>query len=113
MVVAFFICWAPFHAQRLLAVYGQSSSGPEDTMVIVYTTLTYVSGVFYYLSATVNPLLYNIMSNKFREAFKVSRAREPDLIASLFTGDSHTSQFIIDRLYTCKKIEKMDFLCSV
>ncbi|KYN30205.1 PREDICTED: neuromedin-U receptor 2-like isoform X2 [Trachymyrmex cornetzi] len=71
VVVAFFICWAPFHAQRLLAVYAQnSSSEPEDTMVIVYTTLTYVSGVFYYLSTTVNPLLYNIMSNKFREAFK-------------------------------------------
>ncbi|XP_012533240.1 pyrokinin-1 receptor isoform X2 [Monomorium pharaonis] len=70
VVVAFFICWAPFHAQRLLAVYGENSSGSEDTMVIVYTTLTYVSGVFYYLSATVNPLLYNIMSNKFREAFK-------------------------------------------
>ncbi|KAF3423485.1 hypothetical protein E2986_10614 [Frieseomelitta varia] len=31
-----------------------------------------MSGVFYYLSTTVNPLLYNIMSNKFREAFKLS-----------------------------------------
>ncbi|XP_011637437.1 pyrokinin-1 receptor-like [Pogonomyrmex barbatus] len=73
VVVAFFICWAPFHAQRLLAVYAQSSlssSEAKDTVVIVYTTLTYVSGVFYYLSTTVNPLLYNIMSNKFREAFK-------------------------------------------
>ncbi|KZC09845.1 PREDICTED: neuromedin-U receptor 2-like [Dufourea novaeangliae] len=71
VVVAFFICWAPFHAQRLLAVYAQSTKAePEDALVIVYTILTYVSGVFYYLSTTVNPLLYNIMSNKFREAFK-------------------------------------------
>ncbi|XP_076390131.1 pyrokinin-1 receptor isoform X2 [Megachile rotundata] len=71
VVVAFFICWAPFHAQRLLAVYAQNTNGePEDVVVIVYTILTYVSGVFYYLSTTVNPLLYNIMSNKFREAFK-------------------------------------------
>ncbi|CAL1689313.1 unnamed protein product [Lasius platythorax] len=71
VVVAFFICWAPFHAQRLLAVYAQSTaSEPEDALIVVYTTLTYVSGVFYYLSTTVNPLLYNIMSNKFREAFK-------------------------------------------
>lgn len=71
VVVAFFICWAPFHAQRLLAVYAQNTaSEPEDALIIVYTTLTYVSGVFYYLSTTVNPLLYNIMSNKFREAFK-------------------------------------------
>ncbi|XP_012342885.1 pyrokinin-1 receptor isoform X2 [Apis florea] len=71
VVVAFFICWAPFHAQRLLAVYAQNSKDkPEDALVIVYTILTYMSGVFYYLSTTVNPLLYNIMSNKFREAFK-------------------------------------------
>ncbi|XP_053980682.1 pyrokinin-1 receptor-like isoform X2 [Hylaeus volcanicus] len=71
VVVAFFICWAPFHAQRLLAVYAQSSeTESQHVLVIVYTILTYMSGVFYYLSTTVNPLLYNIMSNKFREAFK-------------------------------------------
>ncbi|XP_078034934.1 pyrokinin-1 receptor isoform X2 [Augochlora pura] len=72
VVVAFFICWAPFHAQRLLAVYGAQTNKeePEDALVIVYTILTYVSGIFYYLSTTVNPVLYNIMSNKFREAFK-------------------------------------------
>ncbi|XP_076766318.1 pyrokinin-1 receptor [Xylocopa sonorina] len=71
VVVAFFICWAPFHAQRLMAVYAHNSTTrPQNTLVIVYTILTYVSGVFYYLSTTVNPLLYNIMSNKFRKAFK-------------------------------------------
>lgn len=54
-------------------MYAQSrTTEPEGSLVLVYTTLTYVSGVFYYLSTTVNPLLYNIMSNKFREAFKVS-----------------------------------------
>ncbi|XP_003492463.2 pyrokinin-1 receptor [Bombus impatiens] len=70
VVVAFFICWAPFHAQRLLAVHAKNTTEPKDALVIVYTILTYTSGVFYYLSTTVNPLLYNIMSNKFREAFK-------------------------------------------
>lgn len=34
--------------------------------------MTYVSGVLYYLSTCINPLLYNLMSNKFREAFRVS-----------------------------------------
>jgi len=72
--VAFFICWAPFHAQRLLAVYAQGSRDerPSDAMVTVYHTLTYTSGVLYYLSTTVNPVLYHIMSHKFREAFKVN-----------------------------------------
>lgn len=62
VVVAFFFCWAPFHAQRLVAFYGQNQ---------LYAIATYVSGVLYYLSTCINPLLYNIMSNKFREAFKV------------------------------------------
>ncbi|KAH0568589.1 pyrokinin-1 receptor-like [Cotesia glomerata] len=75
VVVAFFICWAPFHAQRLLAVYAQSTGNePHAALVTVYTVLTYISGIFYYLSTTVNPLLYNIMSNKFREAFKTMLA---------------------------------------
>ncbi|XP_015519786.2 cholecystokinin receptor type A-like isoform X1 [Neodiprion lecontei] len=72
VVVAFFICWAPFHAQRLLAVYG-TNHAPH--MVAVFNVLTYVSGVLYYLSTTINPLLYHIMSNKFREAFKDTLAR--------------------------------------
>lgn len=75
VVVAFFICWAPFHAQRLLAVYAEKHKKDEQktsTVLPFYTVLTYVSGIFYYLSTTINPLLYNIMSNKFREAFKVS-----------------------------------------
>lgn len=69
--MAFFICWAPFHAQRLMAVYANNTDEPPAGLVTVYTALTYISGIFYYLSTTVNPLLYNIMSNKFREAFKV------------------------------------------
>ncbi|XP_046406541.1 pyrokinin-1 receptor-like isoform X2 [Ischnura elegans] len=71
VVVAFFICWAPFHAQRLLAIYGYGGEGKTTPDVITaYQALTYVSGVLYYLSTTVNPVLYHIMSHKFREAFK-------------------------------------------
>ncbi|XP_051171605.1 pyrokinin-1 receptor-like [Leptopilina boulardi] len=75
VVVAFFICWAPFHAQRLIAVYGTEAKNPHPILITVYTTLTYMSGIFYYLSTTINPLLYNIMSNKFREAFKSMLAK--------------------------------------
>lgn len=42
------------------------------TAVIVFTALTHISGVTYYISATINPILYSIMSKKFREAFKVT-----------------------------------------
>ncbi|XP_031633190.1 neuromedin-K receptor-like isoform X2 [Contarinia nasturtii] len=67
VVVAFFFCWAPFHAQRLVAFYG-------NNQLFIYAIATYVSGVLYYLSTCINPLLYNIMSNKFREAFKETLA---------------------------------------
>lgn len=74
VVVAFFICWAPFHAQRLVAIYGNSLQAAPPYQLKVYEIVTYVSGVLYYVSTTVNPVLYHIMSNKFREAFKVSEA---------------------------------------
>ncbi|KAG5873890.1 hypothetical protein JTB14_001557 [Gonioctena quinquepunctata] len=67
VVAAFFFCWAPFHAQRLLAIYGEPTT---VHMIKAFKILTYISGVLYYLSTTVNPLLYHIMSNKFRDAFR-------------------------------------------
>ncbi|XP_022919694.2 pyrokinin-1 receptor-like [Onthophagus taurus] len=67
VVVAFFICWAPFHAQRLLAIYGDPRT---SDMITAFRVLTYASGILYFLSTTINPLLYHIMSHRFREAFK-------------------------------------------
>lgn len=67
VVVAFFICWAPFHAQRLMAIYVKK---PTATDRKVYDVLNYISGVSYYFSATINPILYSILSLKFRQAFK-------------------------------------------
>ena len=83
-MIAFFICWAPFHVQRLIAIYGTNtedhitSNGPW--MEFLYLLMTYVSGVFYYVSTTINPILYNIMSNKFRIAFMVSKTKIPFLV---------------------------------
>lgn len=67
VVVAFILCWAPFHAQRLVAIYGSGTDHLD-----IYVVMTYISGILYYLSTCINPLLYNIMSNKFRQAFKVN-----------------------------------------
>ena len=69
MVVAFFICWAPFHSQRLMVIYIK----PEDytdTLRSVQNILYFISGVLYYVSSVINPILYNIMSLKFRQAFR-------------------------------------------
>ncbi|XP_046394966.1 neuropeptides capa receptor-like [Ischnura elegans] len=65
VVIAFFLCWAPFHAQRLLYVYAKDSPNYEKINEWMY----YITGCFYYFSSTVNPILYNVMSAKYRMAF--------------------------------------------
>ncbi|XP_041969187.1 neuropeptides capa receptor-like [Aricia agestis] len=66
VVVAFFVCWAPFHVQRLYFIYGAGSAHYHA----VNEALFLIAGAFYYVSATVNPILYNIMSHRYRLAFK-------------------------------------------
>ena len=81
VVLAFFLCWAPFHAQRLGYVYFKDSK--------LFRTLNeylfHISGFLYYLSATVNPILYNLMSLKYRHAFRqtlCARNRRRRLLAA-------------------------------
>ncbi|XP_060817027.1 neuropeptides capa receptor-like isoform X2 [Bombus pascuorum] len=64
VVITFFICWAPFHIQRLLYVYEDSTY--DDINQWVYP----LTGCLYYFSTTINPILYNVMSAKYRNAFK-------------------------------------------
>jgi len=77
VVVAFFICWAPFHTQRLISIY----SSPDDVeqraaaSKALQAVLFYSSGILYYVSSVINPILYNIMSLKFRRAFKTTLCR--------------------------------------
>nr|XP_022919339.1 pyrokinin-1 receptor-like [Onthophagus taurus] len=76
VVTAFFVCWAPFHAQRLFAIYLANATPEQQEIAFnAYVALIHISGVLYFLSTTVNPLLYNIMSNKFRDAFKTTLAQ--------------------------------------
>ncbi|XP_061399793.1 neuropeptide CCHamide-2 receptor [Musca vetustissima] len=86
VAVAFFLCWAPFHAQRLMAVYGSTSGIQSELFNNIFHILDYTSGVLYFLSTCINPLLYNIMSHKFREAFKVTLARQ------FFSGSKNQTQ---------------------
>ncbi|KAG5670529.1 hypothetical protein PVAND_000787 [Polypedilum vanderplanki] len=71
VVICFFLCWFPFHLQRLVYIYA-SYSGNYNSEIIIsfFTYTTYISGILYYLSTCINPILYNLMSNKFRQAFK-------------------------------------------
>ncbi|XP_011138480.1 neuropeptides capa receptor isoform X1 [Harpegnathos saltator] len=97
VVIMFFICWAPFHAQRLLYVYAQGSDYYPDLNEWLYI----LSGCLYYFSTTVNPILYNVMSMKYRQAFKqticcgtrrtggTSMGKEPRLCRCDSSGEAH------------------------
>uniref|UniRef100_A0A3B3TXN2 Growth hormone secretagogue receptor type 1 n=1 Tax=Poecilia latipinna TaxID=48699 RepID=A0A3B3TXN2_9TELE len=59
IVLAFVLCWLPFHVGRTILSLSLDS----------FTTyFNLVSSVLFYLSAAVNPLLYNLMSARYRLA---------------------------------------------
>ena len=52
VVIGFFICFAPHHAQRLLYIYGKALPNYREINEYMY----YTTGCFYYVSATINPI---------------------------------------------------------
>uniref|UniRef100_A0A673AJT7 Neuromedin U receptor 1 n=1 Tax=Sphaeramia orbicularis TaxID=375764 RepID=A0A673AJT7_9TELE len=66
LVVVFGFCWAPFHVDRLMWSYMDQSS---DLHHRIYEPVHLISGVCFYLSSAINPILYNLMSTRFREMF--------------------------------------------
>ena len=124
VVVAFFVCWAPFHTQRLISIYSgcptssapfsapstssslvsesttssptthqPSAATPTSGGHVIHAVLFYMSGILYYVSAVINPILYNIMSLKFRRAFRTTLCRpRPNDSASGRTGNNMASK---------------------
>uniref|UniRef100_A0A3B3ILX0 Growth hormone secretagogue receptor type 1 n=1 Tax=Oryzias latipes TaxID=8090 RepID=A0A3B3ILX0_ORYLA len=62
IVLAFVLCWLPFHVGRTIFSLSLGS----------YFNL--VSSVLFYLSAAINPLLYNLMSARYRLAVRISHS---------------------------------------
>ncbi|XP_039234088.1 growth hormone secretagogue receptor type 1 isoform X3 [Pipra filicauda] len=66
VVFAFILCWLPFHVGRYLFSKSFEAGSWEIAVISQYCNL--VSFVLFYLSAAINPILYNIMSKKYRVA---------------------------------------------
>uniref|UniRef100_A0A1I8GLH3 G_PROTEIN_RECEP_F1_2 domain-containing protein n=1 Tax=Macrostomum lignano TaxID=282301 RepID=A0A1I8GLH3_9PLAT len=92
LVLAFFFCYAPFHLSRILGDLVQRESYCQSCLVTaVNQTLYLVSGLLYFASSIANPVLYSLMSAKFRMAL---RSAIYDTVASLGCvqlgpGDGH------------------------
>ncbi|KAL7840620.1 hypothetical protein AOLI_G00259430 [Acnodon oligacanthus] len=66
VVLAFVLCWLPFHVGRYLFSKSSEANSPLITQISEYCNL--ISFVLFYFSAAINPILYNIMSKKYRVA---------------------------------------------
>ncbi|KAI8118701.1 Neuropeptides capa receptor [Lucilia cuprina] len=72
VVLTFFICWLPFHIQRLWYVHGKAFTNYQE----VNETLFSIAGFAYYFTCTINPILYNLMSHPFRNTLCCKTARD-------------------------------------
>ncbi|XP_061899289.1 growth hormone secretagogue receptor type 1-like [Entelurus aequoreus] len=66
VVAAFVLCWLPFHMCRYLQF--RSLDAPSPLLSTLSQHCSLVSVVLFYLSAAINPILYNTMSWKYRGA---------------------------------------------
>lgn len=68
VVISFFICLLPFRALYLWIIFM-----PPETITSLgidgYYALLYFCRILLYINSALNPILYNLMSSKFREGF--------------------------------------------
>ena len=66
--ITFFVCLLPFRLMTLWIIF----SSPEDIVNLgmeTYYILLFVCRILLYVNSSVNPILYNVISSKFRTAF--------------------------------------------
>ncbi|XP_006873419.1 PREDICTED: neurotensin receptor type 1 [Chrysochloris asiatica] len=68
VVIAFVVCWLPYHVRRLLFCYVSE----EQWTPFLYDFYHYfymLTNALFYVSSTINPILYNLVSANFRQIF--------------------------------------------
>ncbi|XP_006167095.1 neurotensin receptor type 1 isoform X2 [Tupaia chinensis] len=68
VVLAFVVCWLPYHVRRLMFCYVSE----EQWTPFLYDFYHYfymLTNVLFYVSSAANPVLYNLVSANFRQGF--------------------------------------------
>ncbi|KFP80557.1 Neurotensin receptor type 1, partial [Apaloderma vittatum] len=68
VVIAFVVCWLPYHIRRLMFCYVPSSHW-TDFLYNFYHYFYMLTNVLFYVSSAINPILYNLVSANFRQIF--------------------------------------------
>ncbi|KAJ8397611.1 hypothetical protein AAFF_G00436100 [Aldrovandia affinis] len=66
VVLAFVVCWLPYHARRLMYCYVTKWT---ISLYDFYHYFFMVTNVLFYVSSAINPVLYNLVSHKYRQVF--------------------------------------------
>ncbi|XP_016979869.1 neuropeptides capa receptor isoform X1 [Drosophila rhopaloa] len=85
VVITFFVCWFPFHLQRLIFLYAKNLENYLDINEALFS----IAGFAYYVSCTINPIVYSVMSRRYRVAFR-------ELLCGKAVGAYYNSAFARD-----------------
>ncbi|XP_063063651.1 neurotensin receptor type 1-like [Engraulis encrasicolus] len=66
VVIAFVVCWLPYHVRRLMFCY---VTDWPDALYDFYHYFYMVTNALFYVSSAVNPVLYNLVSANYRQTF--------------------------------------------
>ncbi|XP_035245382.1 neurotensin receptor type 1-like [Anguilla anguilla] len=66
VVLAFVVCWLPYHARRLMYCFVTEWT---DGLYDFYHYFYMVTNVLFYVSSAINPVLYNLVSANYRQIF--------------------------------------------
>ncbi|XP_003801866.1 motilin receptor [Otolemur garnettii] len=84
VVLAFIVCWLPFHVGRIIYI-----NTKDSRMMYFSQYFNVVALQLFYLSASINPILYNLISKKYRAAaWKLLLSRQPRLRGFCRSRDS-------------------------
>ncbi|XP_067222262.1 chemerin-like receptor 1 [Chanodichthys erythropterus] len=68
LVLAFFICWLPFHVHKFYYINAKENQGSESTKEISEAVVTCLG----FLNSSLNPILYVFMCEEFKMKLKQS-----------------------------------------
>lgn len=71
VVIAFALCWLPYHIINITNVICSLQSGTENECVP--TSIVFGSGALVFISSSVNPVLYALFARNFRGSLEDSR----------------------------------------
>jgi len=93
----FFVCYLPYHLERLIVKY--SAKGCTEPQMCLW--LYHGTGLLQYISAALNPIIYNVMSRRFRREFKLLCYRivkKENVIKNRADNNNHLKMTPMNRL---------------